>query len=86
MNHPDAAHQALVAAGYTVHPHPEGISLPAAEDVAVAAAVRALVKAEVDVYAVEREQESLEDTFLALTEGKSVESWTEIAAGGGHHA
>jgi ABC-2 type transport system ATP-binding protein len=58
------------------------VLLAAEGDQATAEVVRRLVEERIDIYSVEPDRDSLEDLFLELTEGKSVESLSEIAAGG----
>lgn len=49
---------------------PESLRFEASDDAAVASVVRALVRADADVYAVERREPSLEDVYFALHRGE----------------
>lgn len=58
----------------------EAIRVEAVDDAAVANAVRALVRADADVFAVERRQPSLEDVYFALHRGERSGSGRTLAA------
>jgi ABC-2 type transport system ATP-binding protein len=82
VNDPARALAVLQQMNRTVRVDGPAVLIAAEGDQATAEAVRRLVEERIDIFSVEPDRDSLEDLFLELTEGKSVESLSEIAAGG----
>lgn len=80
------AQSVLAQAGFTVDSSVDRVTAATTDDAEVASMIRRLVQADIDIYAVEPQQDSLEDTFIELTEGKSVENLSTLAVGGVHRA
>lgn len=80
------AQNTLSAAGMVARAETENTLAVQIEPEHVPSMIRALVMANVDVYAVEPVKESLEDTFLELTGGEAKTAEITATVGGGVHA